>query len=276
MQDRERTRGVAIACNAATLSPDPKDPMTPRNILLAGETWISHKIDTKGFSAYSVGSYGEGQTEFVAALREAGHTVTHVPNHTAVQEFPWDVEATSAYDVVILSDISADTLQIHPDGFDRGQRVPDRMEVLGEYVRGGGGLLMVGGYMSFSGLEGKAHYEMTALADVLPVGMLGRDDRVERPAGVVPKVELDHEVLAGIDGEWPWFLGYNRLLPKDTGDVLMTIGGDPFLVVGEHGKGRVGAFASDCSPHWGTPEFLAWEHYGRLWGQLLGWLGGAR
>ena len=153
-------------------------------------------------------------------------TVTHIPNHTATEEFPWDLEATSAYDVVILSDISADTLQIHPDCFDRGQRTPDRLRVLADYVRAGGGLLMVGGYMSFSGLEGKAHYEMTPLADVLPVGMLGRDDRVETPEGEVPQVEHAHEVLAGIDGEWPWFLGYNRLLPKDGGDVLMTIAGD--------------------------------------------------
>jgi uncharacterized membrane protein len=247
--------------------------MTRRNVLLAGETWISNKTDTKGFSAYAVGGYGEGQKEFVAALESAGHAVTHIPNHLAGEEFPWDLEAASAFDAVILSDISADTLHIHPDGFDRGQRVPDRLQMLDAYVRAGGGLLMVGGYMSFSGLGGKAHYEMTPLADVLPVGMLGRDDRVETPAGVVPEVAMEHEVLAGIDGDWPWFLGYNRLLPKDGGDVLMTIAGDPFLVVGEHGKGRVAAFASDCSPHWGTPEFLAWEHYGRLWGQLLSWLG---
>ena len=53
----------------------------------------------------------------------------------------------------------------------------------------------------------------------------------------------------------------------------MTVGADPFLVVGEHGQGRVGAFASDCSPHWGSPEFMAWPSYAPFWANLIDWLG---
>lgn len=247
--------------------------MQPRKILIAGETWISNKVDVKGFSAYSTSTYGVGLTELVAALEEFGHEVTHIPNHEAVETFPWDVEAALRFDVIMLSDISADTLQIHPDCFDRGLRTPDRLRVLADYTAGGGGLVMVGGYMSFSGIEGKAHYQATPLAEVLPVGMLGYDDRVETCQGVVPVVEGAHEVLAGIDGEWPFFLGYNRLTAKDDAELVMSVEGDPFLVVGCHGEGRTAAFASDCSPHWGSPEFLAWPHYSRFWGQLVEWLG---
>jgi len=176
---------------------------------------------------------------------------------------------------VMLSDISADTLQIHPDCFDRGERTPDRLRLLVDYVAEGGGLLMVGGYMSFSGLEGKARYQATPLAAVLPVEMLGYDDRVETPEGVVPVTLAQHPLLEGIAGEWPHFLGYNRLRAKSEATTLLEVDSDPMLVLGAHGSGRTAAFASDCSPHWGSPEFLAWEHYGRFWGQLLDWLGEA-
>lgn len=252
--------------------------MNPRNILLAGETWISHKIDVKGFTSYSTGSYGVGCTELLAALREQGHTVTHLANHDVPEGFPWDGEAMDEYDVVILSDVAADTIQIHPDCFNFGRRTPDRLRVLREYVASGGGLLMVGGYMSFSGIEGKARYQSTPLAQVLPVAMLGHDDRVETPEGTTPVVSSgEHQVLEGLESEWPHFLGYNRLQPKPGATVLMTAGeGDPFLTLGEWGTGRAAAFASDCSPHWGSPEFMAWPGYGRFWSQLVDWLAGNR
>jgi uncharacterized membrane protein len=247
--------------------------VSAKRILIAGETWISNKVDVKGFSAYSTSSYGVGLTELVQALEQYGHEITHIQNHEAIESFPWDVEAASQFDVVMLSDIAADTFQLHPDCFDLGKRTPDRLRVLGDYIAAGGGLIMVGGYMSFSGIEGKAHYQATPLANVLPVEMLGHDDRVETCEGIVPKVEAQHEILSGIDGDWPFFLGYNQLTVKPDAELVMSIEGDPFLVVGTHGDGRTAAFASDCSPHWGSPEFMSWTHYGRFWSQLVEWLG---
>lgn len=247
--------------------------MQSKNVLIAGETSISYKVDVKGFSAYSTSSYAVSLTELEDALRGGGHQVTHISNHDAVENFPWDVGAASRYDVIILSDISADTFQIHPDCFDRSMRTPDRLRVLADYTAAGGGLMMVGGYLSFSGIEGKAHYQATPLAKVLPVAMLGYDDRVETCEGVAPVVDSRHEVLAGIEGEWPFFLGYNELKAKPGAELVMSVEGDPFLVLGRHGDGRTAAFASDCSPHWGTPAFLEWEHYGRFWSQLVEWLG---
>jgi uncharacterized membrane protein len=135
-------------------------------------------------------------------------------------------------------------------------------------------MLMVGGYMSYSGFEGKARYHNTSLAEVLPVRMLGFDDRVEEPGGVHPRPRTDHPILTGLPADWPYFLGYNRLTARDGAEVLLSANDDPFLVVGSHGRGRVAAFASDCSPHWGSPEFTAWSAYGRFWSQLLGWVAG--
>jgi len=244
----------------------------PKRLLLAGETWFSYGVHIKGFSAYGTGTYDEGQKPLVEALEASGWIVDHLPNHLATERFPWTLEELDVYDVVVLSDISADTLQLHPRTFVKGERTVDRLALLGEWVRKGGGFAMIGGYMAFSGFEGRGRFGMTPLIDILPVRTLVGDDRIEAPAGVVPKVVQNHDLLAEITGEWPHFLGYNRVIAKDDASVLMTAGADPFLVVGEFGKGRSAAFASDCSPHWGSPEFLAWQHYRPFWDSLMSWL----
>jgi uncharacterized membrane protein len=244
------------------------------HVLIAGETWMTHKVEVKGFSSYSTGAYAVGLTQLVDGLREHGHEVTHIPNHEAVDAFPWTLDEFEPFDVVMLSDVSADTIQLHPRVLERGERAPDRLRVLAEHVERGHGLLMVGGYMSFSGFEGKARYQATPLAATLPVEMLGHDDRMERPEGVTPVVRAQHDVLAGLSGDWPYFLGYNRLTAKADAHVVMTVGDDPFLVLGAAGQGRTAAFASDCSPHWGSPAFLAWPDYAPFWSRLVTWLGG--
>lgn len=247
--------------------------MTQKRALLAGETWLTYGIHQKGFSAYTTGSFDDGSREFRVALEQRGWTVEHIQNHAATEKFPNSREALREYDVVILSDIGADTLLLHPDTFVRGQRTPNRLRELSDWVAAGeGGFLMIGGYMSFSGFEGKARYHGTPIEEALPVRMLGYDDRVEAPEGVTPAVTGDgHLVLDGLPGEWPHFLGYNRLTPAG-GETLLALGADPLLVVDSHGEGRVAAFTSDCSPHWGSPEFMAWDGYAAFWDQLLSWL----
>lgn len=248
-----------------------------RRVLLAGETWLTYGIHQKGFSAYTTGGYDVGSDEFVAALAAKGWDVAHIPNHLATREFPATVAALDEYDVVILSDIGADTLLLHPDTFVRGERTPNRLAVIDEWVQSGGGFLMVGGYMSFAGFEGKGRYHATAVERCLPVEIHGYDDRAERPEGVTPTAErADHPILDGLPQPWPYFLGYNRLTAKADATVLLSVEGDPFLAVTDRGQGRSAAFASDCSPHWGSPEFMAWDGYAVFWDQLLGWLAGAK
>jgi uncharacterized membrane protein len=173
---------------------------------------------------------------------------------------------------VILSDIGSNTLLLHPDTFSRSRRMPNRCQVIADYVREGGALLMVGGYISFSGVDAKAKYGRTPLQDVLPVSYLDADDLTEHPEGVVPAVCHGHPALDGVPGDWPHFLGYNHTLPRAGSDIVMTIAGDPYLALGEYGNGRSAAFTSDCAPHWGPPEFVAWEGYDPLFAGILGWL----
>lgn len=132
---------------------------------------------------------------------------------------------------------------------------------------------MIGGYLSFSGIDGRARYQSTSIADVLPVTMQDGDDRVELPQGVTPQVDLpEHPVLQGLSDPWPQFLGYNRLRPASSGSVIARAGEDAFLAVGAFGRGRSAAFASDCGPHWGPRAFVEWAHYGRFWTNLVHWL----
>ena len=243
-----------------------------KRILLAGESWMSYTTHVKGFDAFYTSVYEEGADALIAALKKGGYEVEHLPNHLIPERFPVSMDEIQVYDCVILSDTGSNTLLLPPDTFGKSKRTPNRCHLIRDYVNEGGGLLMIGGYMSFSGVDGKAKYGMTAVQDVLPVECLTHDDRMEHPEGVVPAVKREHPALAGLPGEWPFFLGYNKTRPAEGGDVVMTIDGDPFLAFGAYGKGRGGAFLSDCAPHWGPPEFLAWAGYDKLWQNIVGYL----
>jgi uncharacterized membrane protein len=247
----------------------------PTRILIAGESWVTHSIHQKGFDSFTTTSYHEGVGPLRTALEAQGLSVDYLPNHVAASQFPGSVPDLAAYRTVILSDIGANTLQLHPDTFDRSVPLPDRLEVIREYVAAGGGLVMVGGYLSFQGIDGRARYADTALAEVLPVCMQTYDDRVEAPAGRAPSIcQSGHPIVAGLPTPWPILLGYNRVQAKPDADLVVTIGADPLLVAGTYQLGRSVAFTSDCGPHWCPPPFVEWDGYARLWQQLVAWTAG--
>ncbi len=242
-------------------------------VLLAGEQVTASGFEIKGFDYFGVNAYKEDGQALVDALTAGGHEVDWMRTCSVPTDFPEHLDQLGAYDTVILSDVGANSLLFHPEMLSKSQRRPNRLKLLKEYVEVGGGLMMVGGWMSFAGIDGRAKYHNTPIEQVLPVTCTPYDDRVEAPEGIVPvATEPDHSVLVGIEGEWPFFLGYNRITPKPDATVLVTIGDDPLLTVGTCGKGRSAAFASDCAPHWGPPEFLNWAGYKLLWNNLVEWL----
>lgn len=250
-------------------------PAAERSLLLVGESWFSHTIHQKGFDSFTTSTYEEGCAEFVTALESRGWAVEHIPGHLVEARMPSTVQALRKHAVIVLSDVGSNTFLLGRRTFFGGQVAPDLLELLAAYTSGGGGLVMVGGYMSFGGIDGKAGYGKTCLQEVLPVCVIPGDDRVERPAGVVPAVHLaDHPTVARIAGPWPRLLGYNRLTPKPPGEVVASCGSDPLLAVGTYGRGRSVAFASDLGPHWAPAEFTSWEGYPELWNGIACWAAG--
>lgn len=241
--------------------------------LIAGESWTTTSIHTKGFDSFTTVAYEEGVHDFSAALSAGGHDVVFMPNHTAAQHFPDTAAELDAYDVVILSDIGSNTLLMPNDVFLRGKSHPNRLQVLRDWVRGGGSLMMVGGYLSFQGIEAKANYKNSLLAEALPVLMEDGDDREETPEGAIPRLfGPEHPCTAGLPDTWPALLGFQRLSPRSASEVLAQVNGHPLLTVGRYGQGRCAAFASDIGPHWAPAEFTQWDGFAQLWSQTVSWL----
>jgi uncharacterized membrane protein len=245
-------------------------------VLIAGESWVTQSTHIKGVDSFTTSSYVVGVEPLRRALRSRGHQVTHLPAHLVPAEFPGNADELGSYDVVVLSDIGANSIQLAPAVFERATEGADRLGVLSSWVRAGGGLLMIGGYLSFTGFEGKAAYRNTVLHELLPVELLAEDDRVELPAGATAQVlEPGHPALGGVSGDWPALLGYNRVRPRPAASVLVEIVGDPLVAVAQRGSGRAGVFTSDCSPHWAPAEFCEqWDGYASVFGGLVEWLAG--
>lgn len=244
-------------------------------ILFAGESWATQETHLKGFDTVDLGRLElDWAKPAFDVIRASGIEMEHMPSHIALYDFPETVDALKEYDAVILSDIGSNTLLLDPRMQFKLEKKPNRLLALVDYVKQGGGLIMFGGYMSFSGIENKARYAMTPLAQVLPVEMLNYDDRMEHPEGIVPEIiNKNHPVLKDApEGEWPPFLGYNKIKAKKEAEEIATINGDTFMAAMEYGEGRTFAFASDCVPHWGSKEFTQWEGYKELFPNIIRWV----
>jgi uncharacterized membrane protein len=246
-------------------------------VLLVGESWIVHSSHIKGVDSFVQSGYGIGTKWIKKALEQSGHQFEHLPAHSAIEEFP-DFQRLSEFDVLLISDVGSNTLLLPPETMMLSKAAPNRLQTIKDYVLQGGGFAMIGGYMSFQGIEGKARYKGTPVEDVLPVVMRTDDDRVETPQGVVPKVSYStHPIVSGLTDIWPLILGYNQVIPKEDSQVLVTLPtGDPLVVVGQAGAGRSMAFTTDCAPHWAPPEFLEWHGYIKFWDNAIRWLGAAK
>ncbi|WP_455365081.1 glutamine amidotransferase, partial [[Eubacterium] cellulosolvens] len=196
----------------------------------------------------------------------------------------------SKYDAIILSDAPSRFL---------GKK---RMKVIQGCVEEGTGLGMIGGWESFTGLEGG--YKNTPIEEALPVECSSEDDRRNVSGGLKIIKKGDHPILEGLPWtDTPTVCGYNLVAPKDSAFPLLTLKEiissgterveklglsdreDPLLVVGEYKKGRTLAFTTDIAPHW-VGGLVDWGDirvrclgaeignlYVRFLGQMLFWLG---
>ncbi len=145
------TSGVALAMCADQQQELEK---SMARILFAGEQVTGTGGEVKGFDSFAVNADKEEGQMLFDALAGGGHEVAWMRTNRVARHFPETIEALQAYDVVILSDVGSNTLLFHPDMLANCNRHPNRLRLLADYVREGGGLIMVGGWMSFAGIGG--------------------------------------------------------------------------------------------------------------------------
>ena len=251
------------------------------NVLFVGESWSVTSTHTKGFDSFTTTEYAEGGAALLDALDTSDFDVTYMPCHVAAKSFPATREALDEFDVVLFSDIGSNTLLLPAPTFLKGQQTPNRLDLIRDWVADGGGFGMIGGYMSFQGIEAKANYRSTSIADILPVEMEIGDDRVEAPQGVVAMATRSASespssaIIAGLEDSWPPLLGYQKFSARAGSTVVAAFDSDPLIVTGAYGSGRTMAYASDIGEHWAPKEFTEWSGFGEIWRRSAGWLAGA-
>ncbi len=245
-----------------------------KKVLICGESYFGYTVHIKGSDSMETTKYYEQVEWLRSAIENASYEVDYLPNHRIANEMPDTVETLSAYDLIILSDVGSNTLMTPDASYKNSLPAPYRCGAIKDYVESGGALVLVGGFMSFTGIDGKARYGMTPIGDILPVDLLEHDDRMEISCGVTPIIiNPNHQIFNNISKDWkPYFIGYNKTISNPLkGEVISTINNDPFIAVGEFGKGRVVAFTSDCAPHWAPKSFLESPEYQIIWKNIADW-----
>jgi len=248
-------------------------------VLYCGDTEIENTTVHKGFDYYNFTYAIDDSEHLKSALAAAGDIeVDHLGIMDVHPKFPLTVEELNQYDVVILSDVGYNNLTLTP-GFRPPHRVPmgpNRVKSIKQYVEEGGGLVMIGGWLSFSGIYGKGNYAGSLVEEVLPVTCSpGIDDRQEVVQGFQPEItDSDHYITQGLPwGETFYILGYNRVEAKADAEVLAVYDDDPLLAIMEVGEGRSAVFTSDVAPHW-AGTFVDWAGYAELWQRTMRWVSG--
>ncbi|MHB1346080.1 MAG: glutamine amidotransferase [Candidatus Humimicrobiaceae bacterium] len=245
-------------------------------VLFVGETvYISSKI-FMGWDSFEMGRYWEHEGFFLKSLKYHDMDVTYIRTNNVSEGFPWTIEELKFFDVIVVSDVGSNTFLLS-EKTSRGERTPNRLKLIEQFVEEGGGFLMWGGYLSFTGIGGKAFYKNTPIEKILPVTLSLTDDRVEVPEGFLPKIRMkDHPILNDIPDPWEgWFLSYNRLTAKEGADVITAIAeydNDPITIAWDFKKGRSLASAVDCDLNGAAPSFLNWKYTGNLYANMVKWL----
>lgn len=180
-------------------------------------------------------------------------------------------------------------------------------EALLQEVRGGAGLLMIGGWESYFGMGGD--WSGTPVGEALPVVLEAKDDRINCDQPALLLATREHPITSNLP--WadrpPTVGGFNRFSAKAEAAVLLEVERfsalrqsdsiyfvprerHPMLVVGACGQGRVAALATDVAPHWvgglvdwgpgrisaqapGAGGIEVGDLYTRFFLQLLNWVG---
>lgn len=245
------------------------------SVLLVGESCFATATEYKGIDHFSETNYHASGDLLRGVIEGLGHRFEHIPCHMISRQYPRTLEALRAYDVVLFSDVGSNSFLLLPEVVRGGQRAVNLLKLTCDYVQAGGGFAMIGGYLTFQGMEAKGKWKDSPIEAILPVTLQSGDDRRELPEGADLVCDpASHPVLSGLPAAWPYILGYNRVTARADAHVAVSFEGDPILALGTHGKGRTIAYATDCAPHWAPAAMHTWTHYPRLWDNIVRWLAG--
>lgn len=104
-----------------------------------GESWIKTTIHVKGFDSFVTSEYETGEEYIRGAFEQSeDYEYEHMPVHIAMEEFPYDLEGLKKYDLIILSDIGANSLLLPNRVFSKSEKTANRFNLIKEYVLDGG------------------------------------------------------------------------------------------------------------------------------------------
>lgn len=211
--------------------------MMSRNILYLGDTAIDQS------AGYLAGVMAYYKIEFDYLASNKKFSETFLKNN---------------YKAIVISDYPA------------GNFSEFHIQAIAEKIKNGTGFLMIGGWDSFVGQNGK--YNNTLFKEVLPVMMENKDDRINCSAPCMVVRNCRHEITDGLPFETdaPAIGGFNNLKAKKNCTEILSarkftaefkagkfdfteLKSSPLLVAGQFGRGNVAAFASDVAPHWVGP-----------------------
>jgi len=173
--------------------------------------------------------------------------------------FPAGYQEIMGLDVVVLNNVPAGALS------------PNDQALLVDYVRHGGGLLVLGGWYAFGG----GGYADSAIAEALPVASGKPFDITRYKQGLPIQPGAGDLFSDAFRAEKPvvlWLQQVPRV--KNQAEVTMKAGEKPFVVQWRFGKGRVACVLGTpmgISPANGKPFFQC-DQWPAILGDLLGWL----
>lgn len=249
-------------------------------VLYVGDTQVNVNQSIKGIDSWTFTYYSDSARYLRNALNAADDIeCTHIPSSNCIMDMPSTVEEFQKYDAVILSDLGFNNVNLQP-GNTQPFRIPmgpDRVTALRDYVLQGGGFMMIGGWLSFSGIQGKGLWGGTLIEEIMPVTCMprGADDRVEVTQGYA--MELDdpeHPVLKDLPWDVPYTLmGYNKVYLRDDAHLVASWQGDVQIATRQVGEGRSIVYTCDVGPHW-AGDFLEWPAYAEFWQKMARWAAG--
>lgn len=248
-------------------------------ILYVGDTQSDVVTSCKGMDTWTYTFYYDSARYLRNLLNKAEDIeCIHIPSSNCVAEMPDTLEAFQEYDAVILSDLGYNNVVFQPGYMELTVPMgPNRPQALYDYVMQGGGFMMIGGWLSFSGLQGKGLWGGTLIEDIMPVRCepRGVDDRIEITEGYMMHLDdPDHPIVKGLPWDIPYmYLGYNKIHLKQDAHLIASYGEDVQIATYHPGNGRSIVFASDVGPHW-AGNFHSWPGFEQFWQNMARWAAG--